>query len=161
MHVLAQLSITVGWLRGGHPERFGAAVLLLDYLAGNLANHWQFRDLPMYSITQDLVVMVIFGWLALRADRWWPIAVTASLALIVLVRILGMFNPDLSRFAMLSAVLGFWLLLYTVMLAGVVERRLAGEAAVSEGKTWRRRQPARPDRPAENSPEGAAPLRPS
>lgn len=131
MHILAQLSITVGWLRGGHPERFGAAVLLLDYLAGNLGNHWQIRDPYMYSITQDLVVMVIFGWLALRADRWWPIAVTASLALTILVRIMGMSNPDMSRFAMLSAVLGFWLFLYTVVLAGVVERWLAGEAPVS------------------------------
>lgn len=142
MHVLGQLAITVGWLKGGHPERFGAAVLLLDYLAGNLAEHWQIRDPYVYSLTQDVVVMVIFGWLALRADRWWPIAVTASLALIILVRIIGMSNPDMSRFAMLSGVLGFWLFLYTVMLASVVERRLAGEAAVSEGKTWRRRQPA-------------------
>lgn len=142
MHILAQLSITVGWLRGGHPERFGAAVLLLDYLAGNLAHHWGFRDPYMYSVTQDFVVMVIFGWLALRADRWWPIAVTASLALTILVRILGMFDPDLSRFAMLSAVLGFWLLLYTVMLAGVVERRLAGETAVSATAVWRSRRRA-------------------
>jgi hypothetical protein len=142
MYVLAHLSITVGWLKGGHPERFGAAVLLLDYLASSLAEQWRIRDPYMYSLTQDLVVMVVFGWLALRADRWWPIGVTASLALTILVRILGMSSPDMSMSAMISAILGFWLFLYTVMLAGVVERRLAGEAAVSQGKTWRRRQPA-------------------
>jgi len=141
MHVLALLSITVGWLRGGHPERFGAAVLFLDYLATELADHWQIRDIYPVAVTQDFVVMLIFGGLALRADRWWPIAVTALLALCVLNRVIGMANPDLSRFAMLSAGIGFWIFIYTAMLAGVVERRLAREAAVSDGKTWRRRSP--------------------
>ena len=153
MLVLCPLSITVGWLRGGHPERFGAMVLLLDYLATELAIHGHIREIHLVALTQDLVVMLIFGGLSLRAARWWPLVVTASLALCVLVRSIGLVNPDLSRFAMLSAVLGFWLLIYTAMLAGVVERRLAGEAAVSAGKTWRRR---RPPGPHDASPEGAA-----
>lgn len=161
MSILAQLSITVGWLKGGHPERFGAAVLLLDYLATELADQWQIREIYLLAVTQDVVVMLIFGGLALRADRWWPIAVTALLTLCVLNRVIGMANPDLSRFAMLSAGIGFWILIYTAMLAGAVERRLAGEAAVSEGKTWRRRRPPGPDSFPDSNPEGAAPSRPS
>lgn len=140
MHVLACLSISVGWLRGGHPERFGAAILLLDYLVSRLGEQLQIREIFLVSVTQDFVFMLIFGWLALRVDRWWPIVVTASLALCILVRVIGMANPDLSTFAMYSAILGFWLVLYTAMLAGVWERRLAGERGVSSGAVWRRRR---------------------
>lgn len=136
-------------------------MLLLDYLAGNLAEHWRIREVFMLAVTQDFVVMLIFGWLALRVDRWWPIAVTASVALSVLVRIIGMASPDLPRFAMLSAVLGFWLLLYSVMLAGVAERRLAGEAAISDGKVWRRRRRPGADGSCDDAGKEAAPSRPS
>lgn len=95
--------------------------------------------------------MLAFGWLALRADRWWPIAATALLALSVLVHVLAMVNPGLSRFAMLSAILGFWILLYVVVLGGVVERWLAGERAVSDERIWRRRPPVRPSEGAATS----------
>lgn len=131
MHLLALLSISGGWLKGGHPERFGALVLLLDYLASRVGDVWDIRHIAGVGATQDFVVMLAFGWLALRTDRWWPIAATAALALCGLVRIVGMVNPDLSTFARLSAILGFWILLYLVVLGGVAERWLAGEGAVS------------------------------
>ena len=127
MHVLGLLSISCSWLKGGHPERFGAVVLLLDYATSRLGVAWNLREVDSIAATQDLVVMLAFGWLALKTDRWWPIAVTALLALCVLARAIGMVNPELSRFAMLSAILGFWILLYIVVLAGVAERWLAGE----------------------------------
>lgn len=136
------LSITVGWSRGGHPERFGALVLLLDYLASMVGEQWQIREIVVFALTLDLAVMLAFAWLALKADRWWPIAVAASLALCVLVRIVGIVNPDLSRFAMLSAALGIWILIYVFTIAGVAERWLAGEPAAADGKTWRPRRPA-------------------
>lgn len=142
MHALALLSISYGWLRGGHPERFGALVLFLDYLASRLGDDLNIRQFAPVATTQDLVVMLAFGWLALRTDRWWPIAVTASLALCILVRGMGMMNPELSRFAMLSAILGLWILLYVVALGGVAERWLAGEQAVADGEAWRRRRPS-------------------
>lgn len=138
MQILLHLAIVIGWLRGGHPERFGALVLLLDHVATAFAGLW----LPIGAVyadeaARDLVVMLAFGWLALRSDRWWPIAVTAVLALCVLVDVIGMVSPDLSRFAILSALLGFWILIYAIALAGVVERWMAGEAAVSDLRSWR------------------------
>ncbi|WP_324795499.1 hypothetical protein [Brevundimonas sp.] len=151
MQVLALLSVSCGWLRGGHPERFGALVLLVDYLATTLGAELNIRQLASVSVTQDVVVLLVFGWLALKADRWWPIAVTASLALCVLVRVLGLANPELSRYAILSALLGFWILLYVVVLGGAAERWLAGERAVSEDRIWRRRSPPRPSEGAATS----------
>lgn len=117
-------------------------VLLLDFLIGNLTSEWPFRELLMLSAAQDFALMMIFGWMALRGDRWWPIVVTASLTLSVLARVIGMLNPDLSVYATLSAVLGFWILIYVVVLAGVGERWLAGEKPVSGAAVWRRRHPA-------------------
>lgn len=131
MHVLALLSISGGWLKGGHPERFGALVLFLDYLVSRLGDVWNIRQIAGVSATLDFVVMLAFGWLALRTDRWWPIAATATLALCGLVRLVGLANPELSTFAQLSAILGLWIFLYLVVLGGIVERWLAGEAPVS------------------------------
>lgn len=152
MHALALLSISYGWLRGGHPERFGALVLLLDYLVSRLGDDLNIRQFAPVTATQDFVVMLAFGWLALRTDRWWPISMTASLALCILVRVVGMMNPELSRFAMLSAILGLWILLYVVALGGVLERWLAGERAASASKVWTRRGKGLRGGP----PEGAA-----
>lgn len=115
-------------------------MLLLDLLVGEL---WA-EDVSLLPM-QNFIIMLAFGWLAFRVDRWWPIAVTALLGLCVLVRIIGMANPDLSRFAMISALLGFWIVIYLVVLAGVVERWLAGEDSVSGGKTWRRRDQDKSD----------------
>lgn len=130
-------------MRGGHPERFGALVLLIDSAVSKLGDHWNIREAVSVAAAQDFVVMLAFGWLAIRTDRWWPIAATALMALCVLVRLMGMINPDLSRFAMLSAILGFWILLYIVVLGGVAERWLAGEPAVSGKRLWSRRTLAR------------------
>lgn len=137
------LAPVCGWLKGGHPERFGVVVLLLDSAVSRLGDYWNIRDSAGLVAAQDFVVMLAFGWLAFRTDRWWPIAATALMALCVLVYAMGMVNPQLSRFAMLSAILGFWILLYIVVLAGVAERWLAGETAVGDGKLWRPRRALR------------------
>ena len=141
MEVLGILAIGCGWLRGGHPERFGALVLFLDILVTRVGDDLNLRLVAPLPATQDFIVMLIFAWLAFRTDRWWPIVVTGLLALCVLVRALGILHPDMSTYAMLSAILGLWILLYAVVLAGVVERWLAGERAVSSDETWKRRPP--------------------
>ena len=142
-YILAVLAPGCGWLRGGHPERFGALVLLLDAAVSKIGDHWNIREFAPVAAAQDFFVMLAFAWLALRTDRWWPIAATALMALCVLVRLMGMVTPELSRFAVMSAILGVWILLYTVVLAGVAERWLSGETAVGDGKLWRPRRAPR------------------
>lgn len=126
-------------------------MLLLDSAVSKIGDHWNVREAAPVAAAQDFVVMLAFGWLAFRTDRWWPIAATALMVLCVVVRLMGTANPELSRFSMLSAILGFWILLYIVLLGGVLERWLAGEAAVSGGRQWRRRSP-RPAGGAATSP---------
>lgn len=81
--------------------------------------------------------MLIFGGLALKGDRWWPFAMTATLALVVLVHVSMALTPDLDHRADLSARLGLGILTTMSLLLGVFERWLAGERPVSELAAWR------------------------
>lgn len=140
MNALSIVAFIVGWLKGGHPERFGVTVLLFHAVAEQLYRHWRIGDggfeLALYVALAEelavgrLVLALIFGWLALRSPRWWPLPVTASLVLIVLVHLLTIMTP-MSYTAGASARIGFWLLVYVALLAGVAERWMAGETPVS------------------------------
>ena len=146
LHAAFFVAMIVGWLRGGRPERFAVAVLLFkDLLLGSpsivwrTSIVWRIGDVYIDSALEDALMLLIFGWLALRSDRWWPFAATAALALTVLVHILTIVT-DISWDAAVSARVGLGLLMYAALLGGVAERWLAGELAVSDGATWRRRR---------------------
>lgn len=130
MNLASFVAFTVGWLKGGHPERFGVAVLLVHTLAETLHGEWRIGDVDAGIVAGRVVLMLIFGWLALRSTRWWPLAATASLVLILLVHLLVITTP-ISYFAAVSARVGLWLLLYAIVLVGAFERWMAGEAPVS------------------------------
>jgi len=138
MHVLGLIGFPVGWLKGGHPERFGAAVLLLNYLVSSQVHLWRIGNFYFGSAAGDFVLLLIFGWMALKTDRWWPFVVTAALALAMTIHLLTLTMPDLSRYAATSAQIGLWILINLTVLAGVFERWLAGEPAVSGRIRWRR-----------------------
>lgn len=116
------------------------AVILFHTMAEGLYRDWRIGDggfdLALYiDMAEDqavgrAVVMLIFGWLAFRSPRWWPLAVTASLALIVLVHLLTILTP-IAYNAGASARIGLWFVVYAALLAGVVERWLAGEPPIS------------------------------
>lgn len=87
---------------------------------------------------EDVLLMLVFGWLALKGDRWWPLAMTAAMALTVLVHVSMVLVPDLDRRADVAARLGLGVLTALSLLLGVFERWLAGERPVSERVRWRR-----------------------
>jgi hypothetical protein len=126
-----------GWMRGGHPERLGAAVLISDYALTSLTGaHPGANALAAASAG---VMTLIFTGLALRSGRWWPFVTAAALILMVLVYVLEWATSNLTRYAAASAHLGLWLVIYLTLLAGVVERWLGGEPAASDTAIWRRR----------------------
>jgi hypothetical protein len=87
---------------------------------------------------EDALLMVLFGWLALKSDRWWPLAMTVTLVLTVLVHVAMVLVPDLDHRADIAARLGLGVLTFLSLLFGVLERWLAGERPVSESARWRR-----------------------
>ena len=130
------LAFTSGWLRGGHVERFGAGVLLCDYAVTGLASGTAGERTVVAA--SAFVVATVFVWLSLRSGRWWPFVTAAALVLCVMVFFLEWLNPGLSSYAAVSAQLGLWIVAYLALLAGVGERWLAGEDAVSPAAAWRR-----------------------
>ncbi|HEY0600432.1 hypothetical protein [Brevundimonas sp.] len=142
MHILSLAAVVTGGLWGGRTERFGAAMLLLFRIAfANPRVMWVIGDVYIDSIIEDTLTALILGRLAFRSDRWWPFAATTAQALTVLVHVFSIVT-DISWDAALSARVGLGLLLYASLLAGVAERWLAGETAVSDTVEWRRRRRA-------------------
>ncbi|RZJ03964.1 MAG: hypothetical protein EON89_09645 [Brevundimonas sp.] len=122
-------------MKGGHPERFGVGVLLFDYLTSSLIYRSWTHLFPL-QVAQDVLMLVVFILLAVRGVRWWPAVTVGALALIVTVHLLTVMAP-IGRDAVLSARMGLWFLVYATLLAGVMERWLAGERPVSEARRWR------------------------
>ncbi len=141
-NLIALVAFVAGWTRGGHPERFAVGVLLFDYLATSLI-YRSWTHLFALQVAQDVCLLMIFCWLALKGARWWPVVTAGALALIVIVHFFTAVAP-MGRDPVLSARLGLWFLIYTTLLAGVGERWLAGERPASEGPQWRRRVGAAP-----------------
>ncbi|MGZ9114172.1 MAG: hypothetical protein ACXW3K_06065 [Brevundimonas sp.] len=138
-NLVALAAFVIGWAKGGHPERFGVGVLLYDYLVTSLV-YRSWTHLFALQVAQDVLLLLIFGWMALTGRRWWPGVTAGTLALIVVVHFLTAVAP-IGRDPVLSARMGLWLLIYTTLLVAVGERWLAGERPVCGG--LRRREPVR------------------
>ena len=141
-HLLGFVAYILGWLKGGHPERLAATALMISYAVSSVTFLWRVGDFYWASALSEFTLMLIFCWLTFRSDRWWPFVTTAALALITLTHALTLLAPDLSAYAAQSAQVGLWLVIDAALLAGVGERWLAGEAAVSRTAVWRRRRGA-------------------
>lgn len=121
----------LAWVRGGRPERTGAAVLLLDSLVSSVLFRWDIDQIYPNAMVKEGACLVVIGWLAFRSERWWPIAMTAALCLVILTYVLRLLDPALSHFAAASARVGLAYLIDLILLIGVFERWLAGEPAVA------------------------------
>jgi len=123
------LALIAGWMKGGHPERFGAAALICDALFTAIV-HGSAVAAPAAAASTFAATLVVL-WLALRSGRWWPFVAGASMVLSALVSVLRWGGAGLSEHAAESAHVGLWILIYLALLAGVAERWMAGEAPVS------------------------------
>lgn len=139
MNLVGFVTYAVGWLKGGHPERYGVAILLSSQMIEFFFLEWEVGELEAGIAGAQAVLLLIFSRLALRSNRWWPLAVTGCLVLLIMVHLLVVFTP-VSFYAAISARVGVWHLLYLFVLAGVLERWLAGEQAVSNTPTWHPRR---------------------
>jgi len=82
-------------------------VLFWDYALGRWASGMA-RGHDLVGVS-EIVVALIFAWIALRSERWWVLVAAAALTLCVLVFLLEWTRPSLSEYAAISARLGLWL----------------------------------------------------
>lgn len=139
--ILSLAVFLIAWLKGGHTERTGVAICVLAYLASYAARPLQYGDLQVGDAVSDVIVTIAFAWLAMRSNRWWPFAATASMILMLVVHASMVLIPELTVRGDMAARMGLSVVLVLSLFGGVVERWLAGERPVSESAVWTRRRP--------------------
>ena len=122
---------TFAFLKGDEPERMGAAAYLLAWFASLLAqSDGRLYDVPLALFAIDVVVLMVFGALAWKSQRAWPIWATALQLLVVMshVMILIDLRPPIASFYMVMNLVGYGVLL--CLAVGTFwawqERRAAG-----------------------------------
>ena len=134
---LSLFTFAVAWWRGGHPERAGVAIFVVAYSVSVLVQGWTIGDLRWGEAVVDLVTLGAFIWLAIRADRWWTLVVCAFMFLILVAHGVMIIVPQLDVRGDVAARWGLGTAAILALLAGVLERWLAGEAPVSATARWR------------------------
>lgn len=95
---------------GGAPERIGAAVYALSVAATFLIltqHDPRWLNLEVGAFIVDVAVFLAFIPLALRANRFWPLWVTALLGIGVLGHVAKLMAPD-TFWRAYAFVLAFW-----------------------------------------------------
>lgn len=95
---------------GGAPERIGAAVYALSCAATHVvleASQVLWRSIEYGVFVLDLAMFAFFCVLAIRADRYWPIWVSALLGLGVLGHLARWAGPDVIPWAY-AVILTIW-----------------------------------------------------
>jgi hypothetical protein len=113
-------------LRGGAPERIGAAILVLATLASAItlaASEDRYRGTEIATMWVDAAMTIAFLALALRAQRYWPMWIS-MVQLDLVAMHLVMFSPETGSWSY-WAVQAMWSYPQPILLA-------AG--------TWRHRQ---------------------
>ena len=108
----ALLALTTHYalLAGGGPERIGAAVYAVSVAATHLiltAHTQRWLNVETGVFIVDVVTFLAFVPIALRADRFWPLWVSAFLGLGVLGHLARMVGPDTFWWAY-AVVLTIW-----------------------------------------------------
>ncbi|HYC98637.1 hypothetical protein [Brevundimonas sp.] len=124
--VLGLVAYAVAWVWGGRPERLAAAVLLFACLFWGATYRWGADGFYLH-MAGDCVRLLIFGWLCIRLDRWWPFGITAALALMVFMYFARLLDSTVTQYAVASAHVGLGYLIDLTLLLSVFERGLAGE----------------------------------
>lgn len=126
--------------KGGEPERLVAAVLAATTLL-DVANHAMFGEPVFFAVNPGHVVidawaMIALLWIALRANRGWPMLVSAAQIIVVLGHVSKIIELSLVRygyFAMTQMPLNIQI---TALLLGTVAHSRR-EELIGRYHSWR------------------------
>ena len=112
--------------------------LILAYLASVLLQDFDVGRFRPAEALVDLALTIAFFRLALTSSRWWPLLVCGLMVLTLVAHGVALMEPGLNLRSSVATRWVLGILTVYVLLAGVGERWLAGEAPVSAGARWRR-----------------------
>ncbi|WP_029416630.1 hypothetical protein [Brevundimonas bacteroides] len=114
------------WWKGAKPERLGVLLLIANYTLGGLLDPLRlWWTLPL----NDLACVAVLLWMAFRFDRWWILAAAAAHLLLIVVHISVLSDPSLDMRVYVASRWVFGVIGLYALLAGALERWLAGEPA--------------------------------
>lgn len=107
---LLLLSSAYAFIKGGQPERIGAATLLCGasltvFVASPFGIRFQGVEAGILII--DLLILGIFLWLSIRSTRFWPIWIAGMLGAEVVIHVALMVAPAVVPCAYMQA-LAVW-----------------------------------------------------
>jgi hypothetical protein len=133
-YTLLLLSCLYAAVRGGAPERIGAAIYIVSAVLTTFALSAipnRFYSLEVGALMVDTAMLVALAALALRADRFWPLWVTALQAIGTAAHAVKLADPTI-HFVGYAFAMAFWsypMLLVLVLGTWCHRRRLAREGA--------------------------------
>lgn len=126
---------------GGEPERMLALLLLVTDMADN-SYHWifgrsDFVNVEPVHVVLDLITLAGVLWVALRANRFWPLPV-CSLQLIVVTGHLSVYSPvpGLNRAYWAISTFPGWLQMLLLLVGITAHARRRGR--IGAYPDWRR-----------------------
>ncbi len=119
---LLLLVVHFAFSKGGKPERYVAFILFGMLLASTgyalFAGEWpKYQVIPWYRVVIDAVGFALMLTVALRADRWWPLWVSAVQLLAVLAHLLRALDASLPPLA--YAIMERWPFWVAIAITGI------------------------------------------
>ena len=138
--LLIVLGSSAAYSRGGPPERF-AAVLLAGLVLADTVYHLLFGPsgfdrVDPWHLFLDLTMLGFLMWLALRANRIWPLFVAAAQLLSVTGHIAVIVQPDGMRRAYWAMTQLPQYIQFTALLAGAWAHARR-ERLIGPYRSWR------------------------
>lgn len=99
--ILLLAVVIFAFRKGAEPERLVGVILTATFLL-DLGNHALFGDPAWFAINPGHVVIDVWAflalmWVALRANRGWPLCVSAGQMIVVLAHLAKLWEPSMVR----------------------------------------------------------------
>ncbi|EQB11386.1 hypothetical protein [Sphingobium lactosutens] len=109
------------WVRGGRPERIGAAInIAASFATGalQLIDRRHYAPAEAIVLGIDVVVAISFYWLAIRTTRFWPIWAFGFALANLIMTVAALLLPGVSLFAYHSGLSAYAYLALGALLLG-------------------------------------------
>lgn len=126
--ILAAIIYPLAWFKGGAPERWGAVICVVGSVGATALQNVMLGENRIGEAVLDVITLAIFLRMSLVGRRWWPLAASACMLMMLIVHLSTALMPSMTSRADIVARLGLSVLLELILAAGVLERWLAGEA---------------------------------